>query len=61
MFVPLVGPLAPGQRVRATTSSAELIGTNGPFGPAQRERANGRLFTAGASRCDSRRRSFGTS
>jgi hypothetical protein len=34
-----VGPLAPGQRVRVTTSSGELIGAIAPFGPAQRARS----------------------
>jgi hypothetical protein len=34
-----VGPLAPGQRVRVTTSSGELIGAIAPFGPAQRGRS----------------------
>jgi hypothetical protein len=34
-----VGPLAPGQRVRVTTSSGELIGAIAPFGPAQRRQS----------------------
>jgi hypothetical protein len=32
-----VGPLAPGQRVRVTTSTGELLGTISPFGPAARQ------------------------
>ena len=34
-----VGPLAPGQRVRVTTISGELLGTISPFGPAERRQA----------------------
>jgi len=31
-----VGPLAPGQRVRVTTLSGELLGAISPFGPTER-------------------------
>jgi hypothetical protein len=34
-----VGPLAPGQRVRVTTETGELIGAIAPFGSAQRRHA----------------------
>ena len=34
-----VGPLAPGQRVRVTTRSGELIGAVAPFGPGERQRS----------------------
>lgn len=30
------GPLAPGQRIRVTTATGEIIGAIAPFGPAQR-------------------------
>jgi hypothetical protein len=34
-----VGPLAPGQRIRVTTSAGDEIGTIAPFGPAQRRQS----------------------
>ena len=34
-----VGPLTPGQRVRVTTLTGELIGAIAPFGPAERQRS----------------------
>lgn len=34
-----VGPLAPGQRVRVTTPTGELLGAISPFGPAERRHA----------------------
>ena len=34
-----VGPLAPGQRVRVTTRSGELLGAVSPFGAAERRQS----------------------
>jgi hypothetical protein len=34
-----VGPLAPGQRVRVTTQTGELLGAISPFGRAERQQA----------------------
>lgn len=34
-----VGPLAPGQRVRVTTPTGELLGAISPFGTAERRHA----------------------
>ena len=34
-----VGPLAPGQRVRVTTRSGELLGAVSPFGPGARQQS----------------------